>query len=47
MDVWARTFAALGIKYNGAVMTLDLCDREKKYRSVRLARGDGGILLIQ
>ncbi|GAX73907.1 hypothetical protein CEUSTIGMA_g1357.t1 [Chlamydomonas eustigma] len=31
VDVWARTFAALGIKYNGATMTLDLCDREKKY----------------
>ena len=27
----ARTFAALGIKYNDAVMTLDLCDRDKKY----------------
>eukprot|EP00195_Chlamydomonas_chlamydogama_P009741 CAMPEP_0202900574 /NCGR_PEP_ID=MMETSP1392-20130828/11915_1 /ASSEMBLY_ACC=CAM_ASM_000868 /TAXON_ID=225041 /ORGANISM="Chlamydomonas chlamydogama, Strain SAG 11-48b" /LENGTH=623 /DNA_ID=CAMNT_0049586991 /DNA_START=175 /DNA_END=2046 /DNA_ORIENTATION=- len=31
VDVWARTFAALGIKYNDATMTLDLCDREKKY----------------
>lgn len=31
VDVWARTFAALGISYRGAVMRLDLCDREGKY----------------
>lgn len=31
VDVWARTFAGLGIKYNDAIMTLDLCDRDKKY----------------
>ncbi|KAI3435664.1 hypothetical protein D9Q98_001722 [Chlorella vulgaris] len=31
VDVWARTFAALGIKYRGATMNLDLCDREGKY----------------
>lgn len=31
VDVWARTFAALGISYRGATMTLDLCDREGKY----------------
>mmetsp|Transcript_12072 Transcript_12072/g.36231 ORF Transcript_12072/g.36231 Transcript_12072/m.36231 type:complete len:656 (-) Transcript_12072:500-2467(-) len=31
VDVWARTFAGLGIKYNDAVMRLDLCDREGKY----------------
>jgi hypothetical protein len=24
VDVWARTFSALGIVYNGATMTLDL-----------------------
>lgn len=27
VDVWARTFAALGIRYRGATMALDLCDR--------------------
>jgi oligoendopeptidase F len=31
VDVWARSFAALGISYQGAVMRLDLCDREGKY----------------
>lgn len=31
VDVWARTFAALGINYHDATMTLDLCDRDKKY----------------
>ena len=28
VDVWGRTFAALGINYSGSVMTLDLCDRK-------------------
>lgn len=31
VDVWGRTFAALGINYQGSVMTLDLCDRPGKY----------------
>ncbi|KAL4458233.1 hypothetical protein ABPG75_013098 [Micractinium tetrahymenae] len=31
VDIWARTFAALGIKYRGATMALDLCDRDGKY----------------
>jgi hypothetical protein len=31
VDVWGRTFAALGIDYKGSVMTLDLCDRQGKY----------------
>ena len=31
VDVWARTFAGLGIGYRGATMSLDLCDREGKY----------------
>ncbi|KAI8467008.1 MAG: hypothetical protein J3K34DRAFT_431916 [Monoraphidium minutum] len=31
VDVWGRTFAALGINYFGSVMTLDLCDRAGKY----------------
>ncbi|KXZ48820.1 hypothetical protein GPECTOR_25g405 [Gonium pectorale] len=31
VDVWARTFAALGIKYMDSTMTLDLCDRTGKY----------------
>lgn len=31
VDVWARTFAALGIKYRGSTLTLDLCDRPGKY----------------
>jgi hypothetical protein len=29
--VWGRTFAGLGITYQGSVMTLDLCDRQGKY----------------
>lgn len=36
VDVWARTFAALGIKYHDATMTLDLCDRDKKYSNGEL-----------
>jgi hypothetical protein len=31
VDVWARSFGALGINYEGATMTLDLCDRPFKY----------------
>ena len=31
MDAWARSFAALGINYRGALMRLDLCDRKGKY----------------
>ncbi|KAJ3377243.1 Muskelin 1, intracellular mediator containing kelch motif, partial [Entophlyctis sp. JEL0112] len=31
VNVWARSFAALGIEYSGATMTLDLCDRPGKY----------------
>ena len=31
VDVWARTFAALGIRYRGATMNLDLLDRDMKY----------------
>jgi Zn-dependent oligopeptidase len=31
VDVWSRSFAALGISYQGAVMRLDLCDRSGKY----------------
>ena len=31
VDVWARTFAGLGIQYKGARMRLDLCDRPGKY----------------
>jgi hypothetical protein len=27
VDVWARSFAALGITYRGSTMRLDLCDR--------------------
>ncbi|KAI9325645.1 hypothetical protein BDR26DRAFT_879000 [Obelidium mucronatum] len=27
VNAWARSFAALGIKYEGATMQLDLCDR--------------------
>jgi hypothetical protein len=34
VDVWARTFSALGINYKSSTMTLDLCDREGKYRWV-------------
>ena len=31
ISAWARSFAALGIKYRGATMQLDLLDREGKY----------------
>ncbi|KAI8830928.1 oligoendopeptidase [Chytriomyces cf. hyalinus JEL632] len=31
VNSWARSFAALGIKYEGATMRLDLCDRKGKY----------------
>ena len=31
VDVWSRSFAALGISYKGATMNLDLVDREGKY----------------
>ncbi|KAJ3108082.1 hypothetical protein HDU97_002317 [Phlyctochytrium planicorne] len=31
VDAWARSFAAMGIQYEGATMQLDLCDREGKY----------------
>ncbi|KAJ3243399.1 hypothetical protein HDU78_000520 [Chytriomyces hyalinus] len=31
VNSWARSFAALGIKYEGATMRLDLCDRQGKY----------------
>ena len=31
LSAWARSFAALGIKYRGATMNLDLLDREGKY----------------
>uniref|UniRef100_A0A061S728 Oligoendopeptidase f n=2 Tax=Tetraselmis sp. GSL018 TaxID=582737 RepID=A0A061S728_9CHLO len=31
VDVWARSFAALGIDYRGGTMVMDLCDREGKY----------------
>ncbi|KAI8612484.1 oligoendopeptidase [Chytriomyces sp. MP71] len=31
VNSWARSFAALGIKYQGATMQLDLCDRQGKY----------------
>jgi Zn-dependent oligopeptidase len=31
VDCWARSFAALGISYEGATMQLDLCDRAGKY----------------
>jgi len=31
VDVWSRSFAALGITYRGATMQLDLCDRQGKY----------------
>lgn len=27
VDAWARSFAALGLRYNGGTMNLDLCDR--------------------
>jgi hypothetical protein len=31
VDVWARSFAALGLTYSGGEMALDLCDRDRKY----------------
>jgi Zn-dependent oligopeptidase len=31
VDAWVRSFAALGISYENATMTLDLVDREGKY----------------
>eukprot|EP00193_Tetraselmis_chui_P018148 CAMPEP_0177782156 /NCGR_PEP_ID=MMETSP0491_2-20121128/18288_1 /TAXON_ID=63592 /ORGANISM="Tetraselmis chuii, Strain PLY429" /LENGTH=772 /DNA_ID=CAMNT_0019302379 /DNA_START=172 /DNA_END=2490 /DNA_ORIENTATION=- len=31
VDVWARSFAALGISYMGGTMQMDLCDRDGKY----------------
>eukprot|EP00873_Tetraselmis_striata_P035130 jgi/Tetstr1/455394/TSEL_042226.t1 len=31
VDVWARSFAALGINYMGGTMQMDLCDRDGKY----------------
>ena len=31
IDVWARSFASMGISYRGAKMQLDLCDRQGKY----------------
>lgn len=31
IDVWGRTFAALGINYSGATMQLDLVEREGKH----------------
>lgn len=31
VDVWARSFAALGLNYSGGTMNLDLCDRPGKY----------------
>ena len=31
VEVWARSFAALGIRYSGSTMRLDLCDRKGKY----------------
>ncbi|KAI9353858.1 oligoendopeptidase [Obelidium mucronatum] len=31
VNAWARSFAALGITYEGATMRLDLCDRQGKY----------------
>ena len=31
VDAWARSFAAMGIKYRGATMRLDLLDRAGKY----------------
>mmetsp|Transcript_29217 Transcript_29217/g.72262 ORF Transcript_29217/g.72262 Transcript_29217/m.72262 type:complete len:624 (-) Transcript_29217:202-2073(-) len=30
-EVWGRSFAAMGIKYRGTKMQLDLCDRTGKY----------------
>ena len=31
VEAWARSFAALGIRYEGSTMRLDLCDRAGKY----------------
>ena len=31
LEAWGRTFAALGVDYQGATMTLDLLDRKGKY----------------
>lgn len=31
VECWARSYAAMGIKYRGATMTLDLLDRKRKY----------------
>ena len=31
VEAWGRSFAALGIRYRGATMTLDLLDRPGKY----------------
>jgi hypothetical protein len=33
MDRWARTFTALGIRFRGATLTLDLLDRRGKYEN--------------
>jgi hypothetical protein len=30
-EVWGRSFSKMGIKYKGATMRLDLCDRKGKY----------------
>lgn len=38
VDVWARSFAALGLTYSGGGMVLDLCDRAGKSRTA-FARG--------
>ena len=31
VSAWARSFAALGVKYEKSLINLDLCDRAKKY----------------
>jgi Zn-dependent oligopeptidase len=31
VDIWARSFAAMGIEYAGSTLRLDLCDRPGKY----------------
>ncbi len=33
LDVWGRSFAAMGVKYNGASLTLDLVNRRGKYEN--------------
>ncbi len=33
VDVWTRSFSALGIRYHGAEMVLDLVDRKGKYEN--------------